>query len=285
MRIAAHAFGEHRPARDLRLSPGHSICVDAVGEVLIPAAALVNGTTIVQEDVAAVTYWHVELEGGHDVILAENLPCESYLEMGNRGFFADTKAVTFYGVPDALDASHDQFCRPFHQDGPVVSFVRERLAARSPDLGWTLGQEPLANLHLLVDGRRIEPETKGLSALFVMPANATEVWLQSDTTVPAEVGVAADLRSLGICVGNLVIDDGFGSPRTISADHPLLGLGFHDIEEGPQRWTTGRARLSEGLWQDIRGAFFLRVELTRPALPRWIAPAAAIRHEKSGLAG
>ncbi len=51
VRIAAHAFGENRPARDLLVSPGHSLCVDVVGEVLIPAMALVNGTTITQEDV------------------------------------------------------------------------------------------------------------------------------------------------------------------------------------------------------------------------------------------
>ena len=281
IRIAAHAFGHNRPTRDLRVSPGHSICVDAVGEVLIPAAALVNGTTIVQEQVDTVTYWHVELEGGHNIILAENLPCESYIEMGNRSFFAEAEATALHASPDIRATTHADFCRPFHHDGPVVAFVRERLAARSPDLGWTLREEPFADLHLIVDGQRVEAETSDLCARFLMPANAKDVWLCSDTSVPAEIGIAPDLRSLGVCVGSLIIDDGFGSPSTISADHPLLSVGFHNIEEGPQRWTAGRSRLPAKLWDGCRGSFFLRVELTRPALPRWVASASACSVETS----
>ena len=136
IRIAAHAFGDNRPVRDLLVSPGHAICVDVLGEVLIPAGALVNGTTIVQEDVDSVTYWHVELEG-HDILLAENLPCESYLEMGNRSFFAESKVVTVDASPDAQVVTHADFCRPFHADGDLVEVVRERLAARAQQLGDT----------------------------------------------------------------------------------------------------------------------------------------------------
>jgi hypothetical protein len=35
-----------------------------------------------------LTYHHVEL-AAHDVILAEGLPCESYLDTGNRAAFAE----------------------------------------------------------------------------------------------------------------------------------------------------------------------------------------------------
>ena len=274
IRVAAHAFGEGRPARELRVSPGHAICVDVVGEVLIPAAALVNGTTIVQEPVESVTYWHVELDGGHDVVFAETLPCESYLDMDNRGFFAETGVTALHALPDARAVTHAAFCRPFHGGGPVVAFVCERLAARSPDLGWRLEEAPFANLHLVVDGRRLEPETNELVARFTVPADAKEVWLVSETSVPAEIGLAPDLRALGVCVSRLVVDDGFGSPRTIAADDPWLCVGFHHLEDGPQRWTAGRARLPAELWHGCRGSFFLRVDLTRPALPRWVAPAA-----------
>ncbi len=50
---------------------------------MIPVHCLINGTTIRQVAADAVTYYHVELPR-HDVILAEGLPAESYLDTGNR---------------------------------------------------------------------------------------------------------------------------------------------------------------------------------------------------------
>ncbi len=282
VRIAAHAFGAGQPVFDLVLSPGHSVCVDMLGEVLIPAAALVNGTTIVREQVDAVTYWHVELDK-HEVILAENLPCESYFEMGNRGFFVgEAGATALHGAPDAAVADHSDFCRPFHAAGPVVDFVRERLAARALQLDWVQVENTFADLHLVVDSRRVEAEVHGLIARFLVPATAETVWLESDTVVPAMAGGGADLRALGVCVGKLVIDDGFSS-QVVMADDARLSAGFHHVEEGPQRWTAGRARLPASLWEGCRGSFFLRVELTRPALPKWIVAGIAVREDVVAL--
>ncbi len=284
VRIAAHAFAENRPARDLVVSPGHSIAVDLLGEVLIPASSLINGTTIRQESVERVTYWHVELES-HDLLMSENLPSESYLDMGNRGFFPRPgEAMALHGVPDAAPATHAAFCRPFHEAGAVVDFVRDRLAARALQLGWVPVENPLADLHLIVDGRRVEADVQGLSARFLVPATAETVWLVSDTVVPAMAGGGADLRTLGVCVGRLVVDDGFGS-QVVMADDPRLSAGFHHLEEGPQRWTCGRARLPTSLWEGCRGSFFLRVELTRPALPRWVVPGVTIHENQVALAG
>ena len=129
VRIVAHALGEGRPSRDLFVSPGHGICVELMGEILIPAGALVNGTTIRQEDVDAVTYWHIELDS-HDVILAEDLPAESYLDMGNRAFFADD-VVALNAAPDAKVVTHADFCRPFVANGPLIEAVKARLQERA----------------------------------------------------------------------------------------------------------------------------------------------------------
>ena len=90
VRIAAHAFGPALPARDLYVSPDHALFLDGV---LIPAGLLANGTTIRQIARASVTYFHVELDL-HDVILAEGLPAESYLDTGNRAHFANGGAAT-----------------------------------------------------------------------------------------------------------------------------------------------------------------------------------------------
>jgi hypothetical protein len=80
VRVRAGAFGAGQPVRDLLLSPDHAVFTDSV---LVPIKLLVNGTTIVQMPTGHVTYFHVELPR-HAVILAEGLPVESYLDLGDR---------------------------------------------------------------------------------------------------------------------------------------------------------------------------------------------------------
>jgi hypothetical protein len=80
VRIAAGAFGTGLPERDLFLSPEHAVFH---GDAMIPVHLLINGATIRQVPVDHIVYYHVEL-ARHDVLLAEGLPTESYLETGNR---------------------------------------------------------------------------------------------------------------------------------------------------------------------------------------------------------
>jgi uncharacterized repeat protein (TIGR03803 family) len=89
VRVVAHAFGLGCPVRDLLLSPDHAVFVEGK---LVPIRYLLNGATVQQQDVAAVTYWHVELPT-HAVLLAEGLPCESYLDTGNRAAFGEGDAA------------------------------------------------------------------------------------------------------------------------------------------------------------------------------------------------
>lgn len=275
VRIAANAFGDNRPARDLLVSPGHSLCIDIVGEVLIPAVALVNGTTIIQEDVDRVTYWHVELED-HDILLAENMPAESYLDMSNRSFFADSDVVDLDASPDAQRVTHAEFCRPFHADGALVEVVRAQLASRAAQLGWRLEDRGLRDFYLLVDGVKMEPSLRGLSAGFIVPAGAGSVWLVSGGTIPAEISPGVlDRRPLGLCISALRIENRFGVSRTMALDDPSLCVGFHDIERDGNaawRWTIGRARLPASLFDGLSGDLFLRIDLASPPLPRWTSP-------------
>jgi collagen type I/II/III/V/XI/XXIV/XXVII alpha len=82
VRIAAHAFGHGRPARDLLLSPDHAIWHEGV---LVPAQLLINGRSIRLGPIGIASYYHVEL-ASHDLLLAEGLAVESYLDTGNREF-------------------------------------------------------------------------------------------------------------------------------------------------------------------------------------------------------
>lgn len=128
VRVRAHAFGRRTPNRDLVLSPDHAVFVDAV---LIPIKYLINGKTIVQEEVDTVTYYHVEL-GEHDVVLAEGMTAESYLESGDRGVFDNAGGVIALH-PDFGIRRWEAFgCAPLIVTGATLDAVVARVHARVP---------------------------------------------------------------------------------------------------------------------------------------------------------
>src|SRR6185312_936518 len=126
IRIHAGAFGGRMPSRDLFLSPDHAVFADGV---LIPVRCLVNGTTVVQMPVGRIRYYHVELPA-HDVLFAEALPVESFLDTGIRGNFANGGgAITLH--PDFSSiAWAASSCFPLMVTGPEVAAVRARLAGK-----------------------------------------------------------------------------------------------------------------------------------------------------------
>jgi hypothetical protein len=85
IRVKAEAIGENVPCRDLLVSPDHALLV---GDVLIHAGALVNGTSIVREQNVPVrfTYYHVEVDD-HSLVLAENTPAETFVDNVDRANF------------------------------------------------------------------------------------------------------------------------------------------------------------------------------------------------------
>ncbi|MDF0597091.1 Hint domain-containing protein [Psychromarinibacter halotolerans] len=84
VRVAAGALADGMPRRDLVLTKEHGLMIDGL---IINAGALVNGTTVTVEPVETLryreTYYHVETEG-HDLILAEGAPAETFLDTGTR---------------------------------------------------------------------------------------------------------------------------------------------------------------------------------------------------------
>ena len=131
VRVLAGAFGAGLPERDLRLSPGHPVLVGAdarcEGGHLVPIMGLINGTSIARVAADAVTYWHVELDG-HDILLAEGLPAESYLDWGDRPFFDEASNHALHN-PDHVVPGLAGRCRPVALDGAVVAAERRRLDA------------------------------------------------------------------------------------------------------------------------------------------------------------
>jgi hypothetical protein len=133
IRTQVHAFGHGRPGRTLFLSPDHAVFVE---DVLIPIKYLTNGTTVRQMKVAAVTYYHIELPQ-HDIVLAEGLPTESFLDTGNRDAFANGGGVTqihpdFRQPPDTNCLMWEAFhYAPLTVVGEQVERVRTALRMQS----------------------------------------------------------------------------------------------------------------------------------------------------------
>ena len=259
VRIARDAFGPNRPMQDLFVSRGHAICVDLCGEVLIPASALVNGATIARMPVDHVTYWHVELES-HDILIANGLPAESFIDMGNRAFFEEGGASIDMVDLDAPN-THADYCRPLVWGGPILGFVRERLAARAEAIGWERVRD--ANLRFVVDGTEHRPIARDGKAVFRFPSSTKEARLSSDLFAPAALG-ASDARVLGVALLGLSFSDRAGQTRNVSLDDKRIAHQFHPQEAANRnawRWTRGDVALAPELWNGLSGEIELLVSV------------------------
>jgi hypothetical protein len=139
VRVAAGAFGDNLPHRDLWLSPDHAVFVQGM---LIPIKHLTNGTSIAQVSADQVTYYHVELRQ-HDVLLADGLPAESYLDIGDRSNFDNGDKVMRL-FPDFSTRTADiamlwetKGCAPLVIYGAKLeaarAFVNAQACARQPE--------------------------------------------------------------------------------------------------------------------------------------------------------
>ena len=107
-------------------------------DVLIPVRHLINGSTIVQVPMDAVSYYHVELSR-HSVLLAEALPVESYLDAGNRTSFANGGgAIALY--PDFASREWEAGgCAPLVVTGGALEAARRWVNAHAADARRILG--------------------------------------------------------------------------------------------------------------------------------------------------
>ena len=128
VRVQAGAFADGCPRRDLYLSPEHAIHHEGA---LFPIGDLINNASIAQVARAEVTYWHIEL-ATHDVLLAEGLEAESFLENANRGDFADGAAVALHPMLKGSQGAVTAPCFPIRRQGAALQALRDRVEARIP---------------------------------------------------------------------------------------------------------------------------------------------------------
>ena len=101
--------------------------------MLIPVKHLINGSSIAQVPVDQVTYYHVEL-ARHDVLLAQGLPAESYLDTGDHSNFANG------GGPIALHPDFSdrvceaEACAQLIVTGPMLETTRRYVDALAAEV-------------------------------------------------------------------------------------------------------------------------------------------------------
>ena len=162
-------------------------------------------------------------------------------------------------------------------EGPVLDFVRQRLATRAEEIGWKPVRD--ADLRLVADGDVLRPRGAGNLATFEFPASAKDVRLVSNVFSPAQWG-PGDRRMLGVmlCEGLAVGD------RQISLADERLRDGVYQPENhgrGPRRWTDGDLVLDPRLWEGRTGRVLLTVNYDATTIRGWTAPPAPPRKVES----
>jgi hypothetical protein len=188
--FAAGALGGGVPARPVRLSPLHAVFVDGV---LVPALHLVNGATITQEPAGAATYYHLELDS-HDIVLAEGMGTETYLDNGNRGALYHERGRR--GICRKP-------CAALVTSGPQLAEIRRKLHGVALSAGYTLTYEPA--LRGVAGRRSVLPcVTKNggrRMARFRLPAGAQRLHLAAQAAAPADTDPESeDRRRIAICL-------------------------------------------------------------------------------------
>jgi len=247
VRVTAGAFGDGLPCRDLFLSPDHAVFVD---RVLIPIKHLINGASIARFPVDAVTYYHLELDR-HDVVLAEGLPAESYLDTGNRAIFANGGgAMQLHPAFEVPKTWRADAIAPLACDEARVRPVWERLMARAQAMGLALPEAAFTDdpaVQLRVGGQVIRPTAATPDrCVFVLPKHDSPIRLVSRSGYPTDRRPwAEDGRRLGVCASRILWHDHQG-PHAMSLDDPRLDDGWWAIERNGHalhRWTNGDAVL------------------------------------------
>ena len=225
MRVCAGAFGNGRPHCDLLLSPDHSVFVD---EVLIPIRCLMNGRTVAQEERDEVTYWHVELDR-HDVLLAEGLPCESYLDTGNRGAFGNASGPIMLHPDFAKRVWQEKACAEQILGGPPLILAKRRVHVQATLLGHTWTNDPDLRIH--AQDRELVAKIDAARWNVQLPRETDKVRWYRASAFRRICGPTRRTRPLGVPISRLWLDR-----REVSLESPALRSGWHLPEPG-LAWT------------------------------------------------
>ncbi|HQT67369.1 MAG: hypothetical protein B7Z78_01355 [Rhodospirillales bacterium 20-60-12] len=236
VRVRAGALAEQIPARDLILSPDHALYLEGR---LVPVKDLIDGDLIAPMTGAQkVTYFHIELDG-HDILLANGAPAESYLDTGNRFMFEDAGAPMILH-PDLMAVFRDvKGCAPLCTDGADLAKIRSVLHRRKQALGFRMQAATPWLKHPQMILSAIEPEPGLL--LFHLPGQDITFMLMTGAFVPAYIDPSsADHRQLGMCIGHVTLDGKRLAVEDVIDQADRYPRAEHDLGI----WTKGDVTLS-----------------------------------------
>jgi len=229
----------------------------------------VNHRSILWDDrIRDVVFYHIELDH-HGVLFADGAAAESYRDDGNRWVF--NNANSRWKAPPQPPYA------PVLTGGSVVDAIWRRLLDRAgPRPNVPLTED--ADLHLIVDGKRINPLWRqGDAHGFRLDRHPASIRIVSRAAEPAELGLARDPRSLGVAVRRVLVWQGWRVTVIEAADPSLTG-GFHAYEaDNDFRWTDGDALLplpptvTGACEVELRVAGTTRYELNERATQRAVA--------------
>lgn len=261
-----NAIADNIPHRDLTMSPGHHVSFDGK---LVPAMLLVNGKTITQDfSCPMFEYFHVELEH-FDILLAEGVPAESYVDTGNRSMFQNALTVALnpdFGPTEGRpEVAGIQVLRP----GSTLEAIRKHLLKRAEILTHSVRvSDP--DLRIEVNDQEVRTETSGQTEgvmRFVLPAStdASDLRILSRSAVVREVTAHArrDLRQVGVGVARITIEDATGRRDIDINDTQLSGFqAAQDVHGVTMRWTDGAATIPATLL-NVTGPAVLELHILR----------------------
>lgn len=252
IRVLRGAFAENVPCRDLVLSPDHCILVDGC---LVPTKMLVNGSTIVRERWASITYFHVECES-HSIIMAEGLTVETYLDTGNRATYENAGLALVLHPEFAVNVAAKSWkydaCAPLTVDPATVRPIWRGLRERADHLGFECPPSSPSTLdpalRLIANGRRLRAlAVREGRHIFGLPPGVKEITLTSRTFCPGEESPwLGDERQLGVALREIVLIRG-AERQVLSPDNPVLHRGWWPVESDGSnlwRWTNGSGVVS-----------------------------------------
>jgi hypothetical protein len=136
--IKAGALEAGVPARDLYVSPGHSMLL---GDVLVLASQLINGVTITQtRPETELNYVQIDL-GSHDCVVAEGAWSETFADApGLRALFHNAAEYTAL-YPEEPPVERLSLCGTRPEQGPKLAAALAPVVARAavtpgPLEGW-----------------------------------------------------------------------------------------------------------------------------------------------------